>query len=71
MSYTDMEKQGFTVFKAIKYFRPYLLKARTKVIVLDPPVRALFVWKEMVEQRGNWIATLQEFDLEIKPTKIV
>ena len=43
LNYPDMEKQGFTVFKAVKHFYPYLLKARTKVIGPHPDVRALFV----------------------------
>ena len=71
LNYLDVEKQGFAVFKAMKHFHPYLLKARTKVIIPHPAVRALFMQKEMGEQRGNWITVLQEFDLEIKPTKIV
>ena len=71
MHYLDVEKQGFVVFKSLKHFRPYLLKTRTKVIIPHPSVRALFVQKEMGERRGNWITTIQEFDLEIKPTKIV
>lgn len=71
LNYPDMEKQGFAVFKAIKNFRPYLLKVRTKVIIPHPAVRALFMQKEMGEQRGNWITALQEYDLEIKPAKIV
>lgn len=71
LNYTEVEKQGFAVFKAIKHFRPYLLKARTKVIISHPAVRALFMQKEMSERRGNWITVLQEFDLEIKPPKLV
>lgn len=71
LNYPDVEKQGFAGFKAIKHFRPYLLKAKTKVIILHHVVRALFVQKEMGEQRENWITALQEFDLEIKPTNIV
>ena len=43
LNYPDMEKQGFAVFKAIKHFHPYLLKARAKVIVPHPAVRALFM----------------------------
>eukprot|EP00253_Pinus_taeda_P001726 PITA_01726 len=70
-NYQDVEKQGYAVFKAVKHFRPYLLKARTKVIAPHPAVRALFMQKEMGERRGNWITTLQDFDLEIKPTQIV
>jgi len=32
LNYQDLEKQGYAVFKAVKHFCPYLLKARTKVI---------------------------------------
>eukprot|EP00253_Pinus_taeda_P020679 PITA_20679 len=71
LNYPDVEKQGFAVFKTVKHFHPYLLKARNKVIVPHPAVRTLFVQKEMGEQRGNWITSLQEYDLEIKPAKIV
>ena len=71
LNYPKVEKQGFAVFEVVKHFRPYLLKARTKVILPHPVVRALFVQKEMGEQRGNWITALQEYDLEIKSAKIV
>jgi len=71
LNYPNVEKQGFVVFKAIKHLCPYLLKARMKLIVPRPAVRALFVQKEMGEQKGNWITALQEFDLEINPVKIV
>ena len=66
LNYPEVEKQGFAIFKVVKHFCTYLLKARTKVIVPHPIVKALFVQKEMGEWRGNWITTLQEFDLEIK-----
>ena len=49
----------------------YLLKAKTKVIVPHLAVRALFMQKEMGDERGNRLTALQEFDLEIKPTQIV
>ena len=34
-------------------------------------MRSLFVQKELGERRGNWVTTLQEYDLEFKPTSIV
>jgi hypothetical protein len=55
----------------VKHFRPYLLKSRTKVIVLYPAVRNLLVQKELGEKRAHWMTSLQEYDLEIKPTQIV
>ena len=41
------------------------------MIVPHPTVRSLFVQKELGERRGNWVTTLQEYDLEFKPATIV
>lgn len=43
LNYPEVEKQDFAVFKVVKHFRPYLLKARTKVIVPHTAVRDVFV----------------------------
>eukprot|EP00253_Pinus_taeda_P015411 PITA_15411 len=71
LNYSDVEKQAYAVFKAIKYFRPFLLKTHTKVIVPFPAVRNILIRKDVGEKRSNWITALQEYDLEIKPTSIV
>ena len=71
LNYPAVDKQAYVVFKAIKQFRPYILKNRTKVIVLHPAVRSLFVQKELGERRGNWVTALQEYGLEFKPASIV
>jgi hypothetical protein len=34
-------------------------------------VRSLFIQKELGERRGNWMTSLQEYDLEFKPANIV
>ena len=41
LNYPAMDKQAYAVFKAIKQFRPYILKNRTKVIVPHPAVRSI------------------------------
>ena len=66
-----MDKKSYAVFKAVKQFRSYIFKNRMKVIVPHPAVRSLFVQKELGERRGKWVITLQEYDLEFKPTSIV
>lgn len=48
-----------------------LLKSNTKVIVPYLGIRNALVQKELGEKRANWMTFLQEYDLEIKPTKIV
>eukprot|EP00253_Pinus_taeda_P027185 PITA_27185 len=71
LNYSDVEKQAFVVFKAVKHYRPFLLKTHTKVIVPFPAVRQLLIQKELGEKRANWVIALQEYDLEIRPAKIV
>ena len=41
LNYPAIDKQDYAVFKAVKQFRPYILKNRTKVIVPYPAVRPL------------------------------
>lgn len=39
LNYLEVEKQAFVVYKAIKHYRPFLLKAHTKVIIHFSTVR--------------------------------
>lgn len=71
LNYSELEKQAFVVYKAIKHYRPFLLKAHTKVVVHFSAVRQLLVQRELGEKRTKWVTTLQEYDLEIKLAKIV
>ena len=71
LKYPEVDKQDYTIFKVVKHFHPYLLKSQMKVIVPYPAVRNLFVQKELGEIRAHWMTTLREYDLEIKPAKIV
>ena len=45
LNYPTVDKQDYAVFKAVKQFRPYILKNHTKVIVPHPEVRSLFIQK--------------------------
>jgi hypothetical protein len=71
LKYPSIDKHAYAIYKAVKNFRSYILKNHTKVIVPHPAVRSLFTQHEMGEMRGNWMAVIQEFDLDIKLGKIV
>jgi hypothetical protein len=71
LNYPTINKQAYVVYKEVKHFRSYILKNHTKVIVPHASMRSLFTQQELGEWRGNWMIIIQEFDLEIKPTKIV
>lgn len=59
------------MYKVVKHYRSFLLKAHAKVIVHFPAVRQLLIQRELGEKRENWVTTLQEYDSEIKLAKIV
>jgi hypothetical protein len=53
LNYLVVDRKAYAIFKAVKHFRSYLLKSRTKVIVPYPAVRNLLVQKELGEKRAN------------------
>jgi len=53
LNYSYVEKQAYAVFKAMKYFRPFLLKAHTKVVVSFLALRNLMIQKDVGEKRAN------------------
>ena len=70
LKYNIMEKQGYALVKALKYFRVYILHSH--IIAFVPNI----VVKDILSQdpdgkRGKWIAVILEYDLEIKPTKLI
>ena len=71
LKYPSIDKQAFAVFKVVKQFLPYVLRSHTKIIFPHTTVRALLIQKEPRDRRGNSLTTLQEYDLEIKPAKLV
>ena len=71
LKYPAINKQAFAVFKVVKHFLQYLLRSHAKIIVPHSVIKSLRVQKEPSDQRGNWLTTLQEYDLEINPAKLV
>ena len=69
--YPTIDNQTFVTFKVVKHLRPYLLRSHTNIIVPHSTVRSLLIQKEPRDRRENWLTSLQEYDLEIKPTKLV
>ena len=47
LNYSSLEKQAFASFKAIKNFKPFLLKIHTKIIVPSSAVRQLLMQIEL------------------------
>ena len=49
----------------------YLLRYHINIIVPQSVVRSLLINKDSGDWQGKWLTYLQEYDLEIKPSKLV
>lgn len=72
LKYSPVEKQAYAVVKAMKQFRFYVLNSHSIVYVPDTAVKTLLTQQEIgMSKRASWIAKVQEYDIDIKPTKLV
>jgi hypothetical protein len=71
LNYNIMEKQAFTLVKAIKDFRVYILHSHVIAYVPNAVVKDILTQDNPDGRRGKWIAVILEYDIEIKPTKLI
>ena len=57
--------------KALKEFRVYILHSHSTVFVPSAAIKDILTQAKPDKRRAKWIATLLEYDIEIKPTKLV
>ena len=55
----------------MKEFRVYILHSHSIVFVPSAAIKDILTQEEPNGRRDKWIATLLEYDIEIKPTKLV
>ena len=55
----------------MKAFKDYILHSKVMAYVPTSTVKDILVQSDSEGKRGKWIAKLQEYDFEIKPTKLV
>jgi hypothetical protein len=66
-----MEKQSYALVKALKSFRIYILHSKIIAYVPSASVKEILIQPDIDGKRSQWITKVLEFDLEIKPTKLV
>jgi hypothetical protein len=57
--------------KALKYFRFYVLHSNITAYVPSTSMKDILIHPDIDGRRSKWISKILEFDLEIKPTKLV
>lgn len=71
LKYSKMEKHAFSMVKPVKHFRFYILNSHVIALVPDVVVKSIWMQQEFGTKRGNWVAKIKEYDMEIKPNKLV
>ena len=71
LNYSINEKQAYALVKSLKHFRNYAGYNKIKAYVPYPAVKDVLSQQDCMGTRGKWVSKIQEYDLEIKPTKII
>ena len=71
MKYSIMEKQAYALVKALKYFRIYLLHSHILAYVPSSVMKSILTQPDPEGKRAKWVVVLLEYDIEIKPTKLI
>lgn len=67
-----MEKHAYAVVRALKNLKLYVLHSYSVVHIPYPEVKIILTQQEIgCNTRGAWIEEVQEYDIELKPTKLV
>ena len=66
-----MEKQALSLVKAIKDFRVYILYSHIIAYVPNSVVKDILTQNGPEGKSGKYISTILEYDIEIKPTKLI
>jgi hypothetical protein len=71
MRYDIMEKKAYDLFKYLKAFRVYVMHSKIVAYVPSTSMKEILIHPDIDRKRRKWIAKIMEFDLEMKPTKLV
>jgi hypothetical protein len=71
LRYDIMEKKAYAMVKTLKDFKTYVLHSKVIAYVPTNSIKDILVQSNSDGKRGRWLAKIQEFDLEIKPTRLV
>ena len=71
LRYLPFEKQAFALVRVVGHFKPYILNTPVEAYVPHPHVK-MMLSQPIIEGRWvNWLAKLHEFDIEVRPLKVV
>ena len=66
-----LEKKTYALVKSLKAFQMYVLQSSIIAFVPIVAVKDILIQRDSEGKRGKWIAKIQEYELEIRPTKLI
>jgi hypothetical protein len=69
--YSNLEKLAYALVKALKASIDYIMHSKIFANVPTSAIKDILTKPNSEGRRGKWISKLQEYDLEIKTTKII
>ena len=71
IKYNVLEKQAYALVKSLKEFRMYVLQSHITAFVPTAAVKDILIQGDSEGKRGKWIAKIQEYELDIHPSKLI
>jgi len=66
-----MEKQAYALVKSLKHFKTYVGYSKIIYFVPHSVAKDILTQTDCLGTRAKWVTKIQEYDLEIRPTKLV
>ncbi len=71
LRYDLIEKQPYALIESLKAFRIYILHSIVIAYVPSASVKDVLTQLDIDGKRAKWIAKFIEFNIDVKPTKVV
>jgi len=71
LKYSSREKHAYALVKELKVFKDYILHSIIMAYVPTNSIKDFLTQPDSEGRIGKWISKIQEYEVEIKPTKLV
>ena len=71
LKYHITKKQAYALVKSLKHFTTFIGHSKVIRYVPNSAVKEVLSPAKGLGERERWVDKIQEYDLEIKPTKLV
>ena len=71
MKYQSMKKRAYALVMSLKHFKVFIGYSKIMAYVSHPTFKEILKQQDGLDARAKWIMKIQEYDLEIQPTKLV